>query len=31
VHIESSADMRKELRASPKKLEVFGGIIFNTR
>ncbi len=30
VHIESSADMRKELRASPKKLEVFGGILFNT-
>ena len=30
VHIESSAEMRKELRASPKKLEVFGGILFNT-
>jgi hypothetical protein len=31
VHIESSADMRQALRTSPKKLEVFGSILFNTR
>jgi hypothetical protein len=31
VHVESSADMRKELRAAPAKLETFGRILFNTR
>jgi hypothetical protein len=30
IHVESSAEMRKELRASPKKLETFGTILFNT-
>jgi hypothetical protein len=30
IHVESSAEMRKELRASPKKLETFGRILFNT-
>lgn len=30
VHVESSAELRKELRATPKKLEQFGRVLFNT-
>jgi hypothetical protein len=30
VHIESSAEMRKELRATPAKLQSFGAVLFNT-